>query len=87
MVAGVVLAASLAAPVAAANNTRIHVEIGLPFIVGSGSGANKVVKILWRDSDGNLKSKQSVTTDSNGFWEAQEFDEVIEPADTITTTR
>ena len=76
-----------AAPVAAANNTTVYVVLGDFVIFGSNAGANKNVKIEWRADDGDLKSKQQVTSNGFGEWLSKpEVDEYIEVGDTIKTT-
>jgi len=85
-VAAMALASMLATPVAAANNIKVHAEIGIGSFYGTNAGANNTVKILWRDSDGSLKSKQAVPSDSEGFWFSEPEEEAVEAGDTITTT-
>jgi hypothetical protein len=80
------LAAVAATPVAAANNIRIHVELGLGYFSGTNAGANNTIKIEWRSSDGSLKSKQAIQSGNDGLWEFFDFGEVMEPGDTVATT-
>jgi len=76
-----------ASPVAAANNITIVGYLGDCFFSGSNAGSSKVVKIEWRDSDGNLKSKHKVNSNVAGnFTTRCEFSEVIEGGDVLKTT-
>jgi len=84
---GLTLAATIAAPVSAANNVVVLAYFGDCQFAGSHAGASKTVKIDWRDSDGNLKSKHSVTSNSAGnFLSRCEFGEEIETGDVLKTT-
>ncbi len=76
-----------AATVTAANNVVVHAYIGDCQFAGSNAGSNKTVKIAWRDSDDNLKSTHSVTSNGAGnFLTKCEPDEVIEKGDLLKTT-
>jgi hypothetical protein len=76
-----------ASPVAAANNTVITGFLGDCQFLGELAGANKTVKIEWRDADGSLKSKHSVKSNSAGqFLTKCELLEEIESGDTLKTT-
>jgi hypothetical protein len=84
---GLTLAATIAAPVSAANNVVVLAYFGDCQFAGSHAGASKTVKIDWRDSDGNLKSKHSVTSNGAGAFVTKcEFDEQIETGDVLKTT-
>ena len=75
------------APVAAASNVNVFAEIGASQVFGQHAGAHKAVKLEWRDSDGALKSKQSVVSASDGSWISDaEPGEVVEAGDTIKMT-
>src|SRR5438105_12086469 len=81
------LSALTAAPVAAANNVIVFAYLGDCTFSGANAGSNKIVKIDWRDSDGNLKSKHSVTSNGSGdFFTKCEPDELIEAGDVLKTT-
>src|SRR5690242_20358455 len=74
-------------PVDAANNVVIHGTFGGCQFGGSNAGSGKTVKIEWRDADGNLKSKHSVTSNSSGnFTTRCEIAEDIEAGDVLKTT-
>jgi hypothetical protein len=76
-----------ATPVAAANNTVFTAYLGDCQFSGENAGASKTVKIDWRDSDGALKSKHSVTSNSAGkFTTLCEPGELIETGDVLKTT-
>ena len=84
---GLALAATIAGPVAAANNVVVLGYFGDCQFAGSHAGASKTVKIEWRDSDGNLKSKHSVTSNGAGnFLSRCEAGELIEKGDVLKTT-
>jgi hypothetical protein len=75
-----------ASPVAAANNVNILGVFGDCLFQGSFAGANKVVKIEWRDAENNLKSKHSVTANGSGdFVTKCELAETIETGDVLRT--
>jgi len=81
------LAATIAGPVAAANNVIVTAYLGDCQFAGRNAGANKTVKIEWRDSDGNLKTKHSVTSSAAGLFTSKcEAGEVIEKGDVLKTT-
>jgi hypothetical protein len=88
----VVSAASLllglaAIPAAAANNTIFTVYLGDCGFSGENAGANKTVKIEWRDSEGDLKSKHSVTSNASGAFTSKcDAGELVETGDVLKTT-
>ena len=76
-----------ASPVAAANNIIVAAYFGDCQFAGSNAGSGKTIKIDWRDSDGNLKSKHSVTSNSSGeFVSKCEPGEAIDKGDVLRTT-
>jgi hypothetical protein len=84
LVIGSALAGAVAAPVAAANNSILDAILGDCQFTGYQAGSKKTVKIEWRDADGALKSKHSVTSNSAGqFLTKCERYEEIESGDTV----
>ena len=85
-VLGAILATLVAGQVAAAVNVTLRVSIGSCQFFGDTS-PKKVVKFEWRDSDGSLKDRFSVKSDSDGnINSACYFPDVIESGDTIKVT-
>jgi hypothetical protein len=82
------LSLGAAAPVAAANNTVLYIDMGSCLFEGSGAPNNKTVKIEWRAADGTLKALESVKSDYEGYWVNNCNDDsvFIEPGDAIKTT-
>lgn len=79
--------ATVASPVAAANNIRVQVEIGIGAIFGSHAGSHRIVHVQWRSAEGLLKTNQFVRATGAGFWNIEpEVDEIVESGDRITTT-
>jgi hypothetical protein len=84
---GSILVGLLAGPASAANNIIFTAYLGDCGFTGENAGAYKTVKIEWRDSDGNLKSKHSVTSSGVGkFATVCEPGELIETGDVLKTT-
>ncbi len=84
---GLALAATIAGPVSAANNVVVRAYFGDCQFAGSNAGASKTVKVDWRDSDGNLKSKHSVTSTGGGTFVSKcELGEFVETGDVLKTT-
>lgn len=76
----------IASPVAAANNVTVLAFVGDCQFLGANAGANKTVKIEWRDAENNLKSKHSAKSNSSGsFLSKCEPDETIETGDVFRT--
>lgn len=87
VIAGLILAGLSAAPVAAANNVVVLAYFGDCQFLGAQAGSGRTVKIEWRDDDGSLKSKHSVTSDAGGrFITKCELGEFIERGDVLKTT-
>ena len=85
---GVVEAGAFSAPVAAAGPaTTIEVTYGSCQVQGK-TGANKVVKLVWKDREGDLKSTQSVTAKATGRWVSRcdNYTSGIARGDTIKAT-
>jgi len=79
--------ALIASPAAAVNHIHLLVGLGNCNFSGANAIASTTVKVEWRDSEGRLKSKQSVKSNASGkFNTLCEFDELVEAGDTIKTT-
>ena len=73
--------------VAAANNIILRVGLDDFDVSGSNAGAFKTVKIIWRDAEGVLKSRQKVQSDEFGeFFSEFDFELNASAGDRITTT-
>jgi hypothetical protein len=87
LIVAVLSVVAYATPAAAANNSIVLAYFGDCQFLGAQAGSGKTVKIEWRDADGSLKSKHSVTSTSAGnFLSRCEPNEEIERGDTIKTT-
>ena len=87
LVGGLIGGLFAASPVAAVNNIAIVAFYGDCLFEGFQAGANKTVKIEWRDAEGNLKSRHSVTSNGGGdFVTRCEAAELIETGDVLKTT-
>ena len=69
---------------AASFNPKLGVNIGNCSVYGWDAGSKKTVVLTWKDSDGNLKNKQTVKSDSSGNFDSNcDYTENIEFGDTF----
>jgi hypothetical protein len=84
---GGLLPITAAAPVSAALGINIVAYYGDCGFGGNSAGANKTIKLVWKDSSGSLKSTQTVKSKANGTWASRcEALERVEIGDTIKAT-
>jgi hypothetical protein len=87
LVIGALLPITAAAPVSAALGIKIVAYYGDCNFGGNSAGANKTIKLVWKDSSGSLKSTQTVKSKANGTWASRcEALERVEVGDTIKAT-
>ena len=68
-------------------NPQVGANIGNCSVYGWNAGSKKSVVLTWKDSDGNLKNKQTVKSDSSGNFDGNcDYSERIEFGDTIQVT-
>jgi len=72
---------------AASFNPQLNIGIGNCSVDGWNAGSTKTVVLTWKDSDGGLKNKQTVTSDSGGNFSTNcDSSEQVEVGDTIRVT-